>query len=134
MAYHDSKKLQTFIAKKLSRSRDAVQNFLKNPKKDNLLRIQGLKYKLGPRDKRRAISKVMANEPSSSMIRLCLQLNVSTHQIRPLLRSDPTLSWHRVKKAPPLTQNQKNRRLEFARSHVIWSMSKCESVLFPDEN
>lgn len=36
-------------------------------------------------------------------------------------------------KVPPLTQHHKNCRFHFARSHVIWSVVKWESVLFSDE-
>lgn len=67
------------------------------------------------------------------MLRSSLKLNITVRQTQRILSSHPQLTWRKAKRAPPLTVLHKSNRLKFARSHVQWTQTKWNSVLFSDE-
>lgn len=60
--------------------------------------------------------------------------NISTRTIRRYLLEELNLRCYKIVKKPYLTNQQKNQRVKFAKSHIKWSVKQWQSCIFTDES
>lgn len=89
--------------------------------------------KLSQRDERRLL-RLASNSPlSSAQLTSTLDLPISASRTRAYLTKSVSLRHMKVKHAPALSQQHKDRRIRWARAHVKWSVPQLGKVVFSDE-
>ena len=132
--------LQKDIARRLQITQSAVSKILKRYRETGNYRRrpgQGRKRCTSAADDRFLVLQSLRNRSlTSTYLRNELlnvrQVNVSSKTVKRRLR-DADLKSRRPVKVPRLSQNDKRRRLQFARAHVNWTIEQWKNILFTDE-
>ena len=115
------------------RSHTAVCNYFRDRAGYGKGKKRGPKRKLTVRDERRLLREASNSPMSAASLKLSLALPISASRTRAYLNSSVTLRHLKVKHAPSLSAQHKERRLEWARHHVTWDVHKWGLVVFSDE-
>lgn len=118
----------TEIAKKLSRSRHVVTNFLSNPAEYDTKRRGGPKPKLSDRDRRVIIKNASNKSTSCSQLVNLTSKKVSKSTIWRVLHQAPNICRQKLKLAPHLTARHKAARMEFAKQHMATDWSQVRNT------
>ena len=125
-AFEKDGRSQREIAKKINRSRCAVNNYIKNknkiPKK-----IPGRPEKLSSRNKRTIIRDVRKSGKSVSQIQLPGNINVSHWTIWRTLKNCPNVEYLKGQKAP-WKERQIKARFSGAKKYVSFGEKWCDVV------
>jgi transposase len=121
------------IAKKIKRSANVVNNYLKLGKKYGLKGCRGRKSSVRPTLKKRIIHLACQELKSSTQIKDELQLSQSTRTIQRILRKSPTVIYKKFESKPALTEAQKEKRLSFAKKSIQDRVDWSE-IIWSDEN
>ena len=62
-----------------------------------------------------------------------LQLYVTPRRVRQVLNQSSNLVYRTRKKAPALTKQHKEKRIEWVKEKVLWTLGKWKTILFYDE-
>ena len=116
------------IAKKINRSRCAVNNYIKNKNKTPQ-KIPGRPEKLNPRNKRAIIRDVRKSEKSVSQIQLPGDFNVSRWTIWRTLKNCTNFEYSKGQKAPSLKEHHIKARFSWAKKYVSFG-GKWSDVVF----
>lgn len=124
---------QSQIASFLGRSRCVVQNALRLGDDYNSFKQRGVPpSSLSERD-RRTVFKLASNEQLSVREIAREMVNpVGKSTVHRALQSEPNIEWSKKKCQPPLSDQHKAKRLEFAKEHMSWD-KEWKKVVFTDE-
>ena len=92
----------------------------------------GSKEKLRHREKSRILNEVYKNRTTILKIKNDLDLNVSRKIIRRILTSSPNVSYEKIERKPSLSNVNKLKRLDFARSYNSWN-EEWRNIVWSDE-
>ena len=118
IAYHDSGMSNRAIAKKLGRSHNVINCFIKNPDRYGTKKRSGRPSVLSPRNKRRILAHASNSMDSCSKIRRDLELDVSSETIRRTINQSGFIKRAKLISALRLTDKHKASRLEFSRKNM----------------
>ena len=121
---------QREIAKKINRSRCAVNNYIK--KEQNTQKIPGRPEKLSSSHKRAIIRDVRKSRKSVSQIQLPGDINVSRWIIRRTLKNCLNVEYSKGQKAPLWKEHHIKARFSWAKKYVSFG-EKWSDVVFTDE-
>ena len=124
---------QTEIAKRVGKSRKAIQTFLKARNAYNETHAGGRPPKMSPADSRRLLREASKGEKSAGTLTRELELPISKRRAQQILSGSPLLKYRKAKIAPPLTPMHREKRLQWARERAGWNMQKWGQVIFSDE-
>ena len=122
---------QREIAKKINRSRCAVNNYIKNKNKTPK-KIPGRPEKLSPRNKRAIIRDVRKSGKSVSQIQLPVDFNISRWTIWRTLKNCTNFEYSKKQKDPSLKEHYIKSRFSWAKKYVPFG-KKWSDVVFTDE-
>ncbi|KAK2581558.1 hypothetical protein KPH14_005209 [Odynerus spinipes] len=131
-AYRDAGLSLREIAKKISRSTTCIYHFLQLRKNYGKNHYTGGNTKLTRRDRSRIFKEISTQNKTASEVKKILELPVTTRRVQQILQQDNRLKWTKRSLKPPLTQEHKRARLEFARNHMSWS-EEWKDTIFSDE-
>lgn len=120
------------IARKIGRSKAAVNSFLRNPEDYGSKKRTGRPKSLTARQSRQIRKLACGQKMSSSQIQEHLQLPCTSRTVRNVLSNNPIVQFKKFKGKPPLSQHHKNARLHFARKHLTEG-TNWRDVVFSDE-
>jgi hypothetical protein len=107
---------------------------LKNPEQYGKIKRPGRPLKLTVTAKRRLLREASKGKAGSKELQQQLQLNVTPRRVRQVLNKSNNLVYRARKKAPALTKQHKEKRLEWVKEKVSWTLGKWMTVIFSDEN
>ena len=119
---------QREIAKKINRSRFAVNNYIKNKNKTPK-KIPGRPEKLSPRNKRAIIGDVRKSGKSVSQIQLPGDINVSRWTIWRTLKNCLNVEYSKGQKAPSWKEQHIKARSSWAKRYVAFGEKWSDVVL-----
>lgn len=106
------------IAQELGRSPRVVNNFLNDPANYGTRKSTGRPSKLSERDTRRIWRKASNSVSSGKTIKDELGLNVHQKTIFRAIKKNPNLRRRKLKKAPAIKKENKQKRIDFARRNT----------------
>ena len=122
----------TWIARELNLSTSAVNKFLASPNRTRARRVNGRRRKVTDWMRRRIIGLARNQRLSASQIQATRGVNCSLRTVQRYLAADPNLRWKKMVRKPPLSQQHKDRRLNFGLEHITWT-TEWDQVVFSDE-
>ena len=131
-AYRDAGLSLRKIAKKISRSTTCIYHFLQLRENYGKNYYTGGNTKLTRRDRSRIFKEISTQNKTASEVTKILKLPVTTRRVQQILQQDNRLKWTKRSLKPPLTQEHKRARLEFAQNHMTWS-EEWKDTIFSDE-
>ena len=132
LALHHLKKSNRSNAKHIKRSEYVVRTFLKAPQQYGTKRRPERPKILQQRDLRRLNREASKGKLSARELKNDLELAVSVRRVRQIIHSNPNLAYKKRNGKPKLTQQHKNKRMDFAKQKVAWSEQWSRTV-FSDE-
>ena len=129
----EQKKSNSFISKRIKRSRKAIINYLKL-KENNIpeKNICGRKPIVSERTKRYIYKLAIEHGKSTREIQKEIYPRISHVTIYNILKEEKNIKYAKMKETPPLNAKQVNDRLTFAKNHQAWK-NKWKRVIFSDE-
>ena len=124
---------QTEIAKRVSKSRKAIQTFLKAPIAYNERHAGGRPLKMSPADNLLLLRAACKGDKSAGTLTRGLELPISKRHKQQILSASPLLNYRKAKIAPPMTPMRRDKRIQWARERAGWNMQKWGQVIFSDE-
>lgn len=118
------------IGRRINRSDKVIRNFINDPQKYNTIKRKPRKTKISDREKRKIVNLASNSTKSLNQIKNELNLDVSRETIRKVLHNNPNIKRSKMIKAPNLTNQHKEFRLEFARTNMArqWDNVRCVNV------
>ena len=132
MAYKEQGLSNSEITRLIQRSRCVVDNYLKSPTNYGRNYVFGRPKSLSPQDKRRVLRLASNESITANKIKAEVGASVCKQTILNYIHISPNLKRRRIETKPPLTNQHKVDRLEFAREHMTWT-TEWESIIFSDE-
>uniref|UniRef100_A0A1I7WH35 HTH_Tnp_Tc3_1 domain-containing protein n=1 Tax=Heterorhabditis bacteriophora TaxID=37862 RepID=A0A1I7WH35_HETBA len=129
LTFSDAELNQTEITRKIGRSRNTIDNFLRAPGEYEIKKSGERPTKLGKRGKRRIT--VMASNSTANLneIRRISCLTVSKTTVWRALKANPLITRERMRECPTLTADHKKAKMAFARTHMSWTSEWTEAIL-----
>ncbi len=125
------------IAKQLNRGKSSITGFLKRYKeRDDYKRKNGSgRKRLTTDEEDKAIIRIAKKRRtvSAKKIKIDLNLNVTEQTLRNRLHEQDFWSHLQLKK-PYVSDVNRQKRLEFSRKHLNWSLSQWKRVIWSDES
>jgi len=113
-AYNEQGKSSRWIARKLGRSHDVINCYLKNPETYGTRKSTGRKSKLSDREKRQILRKASNSLISCDKIKCELDLQVHRSTVWNVIKASPNIVRGKLKFAPALKPNDKSIRINWA--------------------
>ena len=132
ITHYDHDMSMNEIARRISRSRCVVQNFMKDPQN------YGKKYSrkgnpvITSRNRRRLLVEGSKSGSNSSKLKDELDLPISSRHVRRLLARTKHLRWRKMRSFPSLKQRHITSRINYATSAMQLG-EKWQIVIFSDE-
>lgn len=123
---------QSEIARRLSRNRATISQFVNNKRSSRGKKNSGNKKILTPRTRRMIFKLATMDNLSSPQIKQKLDLSCTDRTIRNELSSNPLIKFVKRKKAPFLTKRHIELRRNWARNCQTWDQ-EWTNVIFSDE-
>lgn len=123
-AYHQAGKSNRQIAPLVGRSLNVVNNFLRDTRGYGTTKAPGRPSKVSERDKRRIYREASNSVKNCSTIKKDLGLIVSSETIRRTIEKNPNIVRRRLKKAPAIKKENKQKRVDFGRQNTRRDWSK----------
>jgi transposase len=120
------------IADSLGRSRHVIRNYLQLGKDYGIRTYKKRKGSLSDKNKRLILREAIKSSTSAAEIKNKLQLQASRRTISRVLTSSSTVEFVKMKAKPPLTENNKQTRLEWAKQRMSWT-DQWNKIVFSDE-
>jgi transposase len=117
-AYHDAGLSIREIINKINKSNTCVYHYLILCEKYGKNHYTGGNTKLTRRDHSCIFKEIVNNNTTATQVKRDLQLPVTTRRVQQILHKDIRLKWVKKVMKPPLTQEHKNARLEFAKNYM----------------
>ncbi|CDF38566.1 unnamed protein product [Chondrus crispus] len=133
LALHNENVSQKEIARRVKKSRKAIQTFLKVPQVYNEKHAGGRPPKMTPAESRRLLREASKGEKSAETLRRELELPVSKRRAQQILSTSPLLQYQTAKIAPQLTPRHRTVRVKWAKERAGWNMQKWGQVIFSNE-
>ena len=130
-AFEKDEHSQQEIAKKISRSRCALNNYIKNKNKTPK-KIPGRPEKLSPRNKWTFIRDVRKSRKSVSQNQLPGGINVSRWTIWRTLKNFPNVEYSKGRKVPSWKEPHINARFSWAKKYVSFG-EKWSDLVFTEK-
>lgn len=121
------------IAQIIGRSKTVVHNCISLGDSYNTNYTVGRPRLTSERDERKITRLAAVEQCSIREIQAQFDGKLSFGTVQNVIKNHPYLSWCKRQGKPPLTDEHKLQRLEFARSHMSWSEEEWGNVLFSDE-
>ena len=119
---------------KIIRSRTVVSNFIKNPVLYGKTKRPCRPPKLTATARRRRLLRETSKGKSCSKeLQQKLQLDVTPRRVRQVLNQSSNLVYRTRKKAPALTKQHKEKRMEWVKEKVSWTLGKWITIIFSDQ-
>ena len=119
------------IALKIGRSRCVVQNYIHDRENYGAKKHKGRRLSYSERDRR--IFALTSNENRSvKKITSLLDGKISKSTVRAILSTPNHLKYIKRKSKPPLSNQHREARLTFGRTHMTWDARWC-NIIFSDE-
>lgn len=113
-AYKDDGHTNRWIGRKIGRSHDVINRFLRNPAEYGRAKGRGRKPKLTKRMKRRILRDVSNSTKGTRQIQREFAPNCSHMTVWKAIKESPNLVRQRLRRQPKLTEQHKAARLAFA--------------------
>lgn len=131
-ALHETGQSVSQIAENLGRSRHSVYTALEKGDNYGKWERNGPPRATSPQDDRAIVRMASTGDFSLREIQRALPEPISLGTIHKRVQEKDFLVYTSMKKEPPLNEEQKNARLEYARSHMTWD-KEWRKVVFSDE-
>ena len=109
---------QSEIAKRVGKSRKAVQTFLKTPIAYNETHAGRRPPKMSPADSRRLLREASKGDKSAGTLTTELELPISKRRAQQIISASPLLKYRKAKITPSLTPMHREKRLQWARERA----------------
>lgn len=120
------------IAKRIARSADVVNRFIRDPENYGKNQKGGTSKKITERQRRAILREASNSSASARRIAEKVGVSVSVRRVRQVLQKSPMIKRLKMKKKPALSEMHKVRRLDFAKNMMSWT-SQWQKVVFTDE-
>ena len=120
------------IGTKISRSEFAVRSALKNKQRSINVSKKGKYSKITTIQIKKIRYEATKNRLSASKIVKKLSLPITSRRVQQILKNSPGIKYKKQCKKPLLKQTHKEKRLQFAKSHMSWTKEWFD-VIFSDE-
>ena len=131
-AYKDAGLSNREIARKLARSKTAIDNFINLGVFHGKQKRRGRKPLITKRQKEQILQLAKEKCFTSSQIVTELDLPISVRRVRQILNTSGKIKWTKRMKKHQLLERNKIARLQFARKHMNWT-KEWQNVIFSDE-
>lgn len=121
------------IGIQLNRSEKVVHNYLSLGESYGNRSYKGPPKALSERDERQVVRLAGSGVYSLREIGRELDNVASLRTIHRTVQNSPYLEWATMKKQPILTDQHKEKRLDYARNHMSWNEKDWGKVIFSDE-
>ena len=132
LSFNEEHVTQSDIARRIGRSRNAVQRFLSDPATYGKKKSPGRPKKLTSKAKRRLLREASRTGSSARVLKDALQLPLSVRRVQEVLHDAPNLRYEKRAGCPVFLDQHKKARLDWAMEHVAHG-NKWSSVVFSDE-
>ena len=119
IALNDENRSISYIAEKINRSRKVVGNFLADPDNYGKSKRPGRPKSLSERDSRLIFRKLSSENLSISAVKRKMNLSTFKSTIFRATRASEQFKFRKVLSKPPLTDDQKRKRLDFAKKYIV---------------
>lgn len=121
------------ISVAIGRCRGTVYNIFNNPAQEAALLRSGRPRTYTDAAFRHMIRTARRGHSTARQARDAAGLDISVERARQLISSDPHLRFKRMRRAPFLTEVHKQRRVDWANTHVSWTAQEWNNVIWSDE-
>lgn len=120
------------VAKRIKRSANVVDNFVKNKENYGIKKSPGRPRALSKREERAILRAASNSTHSAAAIAKEAGVQTNVRNVQRLLKMSHIISRRKLKRKLPLTQQHINARLQFAQKYMSWS-KEWQNVIFSDE-
>jgi predicted transcriptional regulator/transposase len=120
------------ISREIGRARDAIRRYLNSPLPKSPTKKVGRPKSLKGKTLKKAINLARNKVTSAAKIKARLGLKVHKRTVTRYLSGSGELKYLKMKGKPKLSNDHKERRLEWALNHIDWN-AEWDSVIFSDE-
>ena len=124
---------QRAIAKRVNRSKTAIQHVLATDNTENRTTTAGPKPKLSATLRRLIIRTVLKERLTASQVQKKMGLSVSIRTIQRILQQHSNLHYVKMQPSPHLTQSHRTKRLKWGREMIVKDAAYWRKVTFTDE-
>ena len=133
LTLHEEKLSVPAIAKRTTRSKTVIYNFLRNPQAYDTQNHRSSRKKMTVRDERRLLRLASISPMYARELKVQLELPISPSRVRSCLNGIVHLKYLKPKTEPRLTKLHKDARLRWAKKHVKWGDDEWRNIVFSDE-
>ena len=118
------------IARTLSRSPGAIQNFLRNPRRVDGRKCTRNATKITKTQTRLLLREASKGEKSCRELKLSLEIDMGVRRVQQILRQAPHLKYKKMLTRPQMLQRHKDVRLEWSKRMLEKGSAFWRQVVF----